>query len=172
MRADWGSLKLHAAQLALQGLDVLLAIQHRAFQLSDAGIAVGVVCAFHNAPVGEVLLGLGKGVAFVVEFLFQDGAPSVGARAAEFGRGGHGRLHIGNGHATRGGCAAGAGSIVAARGNGCAAMRCFNRRFIAMFHAGVATDFVAQIGFAAAFFGVGCVAAFAAAVNFGNRALR
>ena len=41
-----------------------------------------------------------------------------------------------------------------------------------MFDAGVAADLVAQIGFAAAFFGVGCVAAFAAAVNLGNRALR
>ena len=85
---------LHAAEFALQGLDILLAVKHVALQAAHAGLVGLVGCAValgHGAAFGEGSLRGGQGAALIGQLLLENHAPA--AVGAAGGRGcGHGMV--------------------------------------------------------------------------------
>lgn len=152
---------LHAAEFALQGLDVLLAVEYIALQAADAGLVSGVgggvVAARQGAAFGQGFLRGFEGAAFVGQFLFQNHAAAVAA--AWRGAGGGCQCRCGRGG--WGGAVGGAlGCLGAWRGFSLGA-----DGFTGAF-AGVGAD-AGQVGLTATCGGLAAVTAVAAIVNGG-----
>ena len=149
---------LHAAEFALQGLDVLLAVEHVALQAAHAGLVrlVGCAVAFgHGAAFGERSLRGGQGAAFVGQLLLKNHATAAVGAA---GRGccGHG---LRCGRTIYGGLLAAGGSGALRSGCGGNGRRCGARP------GGTVAADSGQVGTLAAGAGFAAVAAVTAGIN-------
>ena len=167
---------LHPAEFALQSLDILLAVEHRALQLAYARLMAGIGLLIDRAAFSQRFLRGGQGIALVVQFLLQNGAAGIGTLRVQTLRhgcrcGSHGRNRIGgcHRHAAARRYRHSGGNLAGSRLGG----RCggnfgssFGRAFASYFNCGITADF-GQFDFAAAAFGAVGITARAAAAHIG-----